>query len=263
VALALLAFAGCPADMTEEKAELAKLSTDWEARLQKAQAGLKDLEGKVKALQGADDAALAEPKATLDRTLANASAAVAEAGKTLTTSKAAIEAGISSGKSAQAQVALSTGRSTIEGAIARAESLVTAGHTALKALEQRQTEAKAAAERLRAQVEAFKQAADDAVKKKGASFDVAGVAFAGEALDAAASKTALDSLTGFFKTCPQLKADLALTATGEAEGLGSKRAEALKAALLAAGVDAKALDKVTGTNDEADKLTVTVTAPCK
>lgn len=262
-ALTLLAFSGCPADMADEKAELAKLTTGWEGRIQKAKAGLAELEGKVKAVQGADAAALAEEKATLDRTLANATAAVSDAEKTLITSKASIEAGLATGKSAQAQVALSTGRTTIDGAISRAESLVKAGGTALQALEKKQADAAAEAARLKAQAEAFQQAADAAVKKKGATLDVAGLAFNAEALDAAASKTALDSLAGFFKTCPQLKVDVELTAAGEAEELGSKRAEALKAALTAAGVDAKALGKVMGRNDDADKVTLTVATPCK
>ncbi len=262
---AALSLSGCPADLGDERTELAGLTTEWNAKLGKAKTGLSELQGKVTALAGADAAVVAEEKATLDRTVTNAANAVAEAEKTMTTSLAAIEAGLATGKSAQAQVALSSGRSTIEGALSRAQSLVAAGGTALQAVEKRMADQKDAVAKAQAAAEALKKAADEAVKKKGASFAVPGLEFTAEALDAEKSKAALDGLVAFFKSCGDLKADLAVVAAGDAADLGTKRAEALKAALVAAGVDARALGQVSGSVEAegAQTVTVTVAKPCK
>jgi hypothetical protein len=75
----------------------------------------------------------------------------------------------------------------------------------------------------------------------------------------------MESLVGFFKTCDTLKADVLVVAGGEAADLGTKRAEALKAALTGAGVDAKVFGKVEGKveAEAAEKVTLTVAAPCK
>lgn len=261
-ALVAVALTGCPEALTEERAEFTNLQAEWTKRLEKSKAGLTELQAKVKAA-GAMEAG--EEKATLERTLANAEKALADAEKALATAKTDIQTGLDSGKSAPAQVALSTARTAADGALARAQSLVTAGVTALEALEKKGAELKAAAEAAKAQAEAFLKASAEAVKKKGASFDVAGVVFAGEALDGAKSKTAMESLVGFFKTCDGLKADVLVQAAGEAADLGAKRAEALKAALTGAGVDAKGFGKVEGKVEAGaeEKVSVTVAAPCK
>lgn len=261
-ALVAVALSGCPEALTEERAEFTNLQAEWTKRLDKSKAGLAELQGKVKAAAAME---AGEEKATLDRTLANAEKALADAEKAVAAAKADIQQGLDTGKSAQAQVALSTARTAADGALARVQSLVSAGGTALEAMEKKGTELKAAAEAAKAQAEAFLKASGEAVKKKGASFDVAGVVFAGDAVDAAKSKTAMESLVGFFKSCDALKADVLVQAAGEAADLGAKRAEALKAALTGAGVDAKVFGKVEGKVEAGaeEKVSLTIAAPCK
>lgn len=262
-ALVAVALTGCPEALTEERAEFTTLQADWAKRLERSKTGLTELQGKVKALPAGDGAA--EEKATLDRTVGNAEKAVTDAEAAVAKAKTDIQAGLDTGKGAQAAVALSMARTAADGALSRAQSLVTAGSTALEAYTKKGAELQAAAAAAKAQAEAFAAAAGEAVKKKGASFDVAGVVFAAEAVDAAKSKTAMESLVGFFKTCDAMKADLLVVAGGEAADLGTKRAEALKAALTGAGVDAKVFGKVEGKveAEAAEKVTLTISAPCK
>jgi hypothetical protein len=262
-ALVAVALSGCPEALTEERAEFTTLQAEWTKRIERSKTGLTELQGKVKALPPGDGAA--EEKATLDRTVGNAEKAVTDAEAAVAKAKTDIQAGLDTGKGAQAAVALSTARTAADGALARAQSLVTAGNTALEAYVKKGAELKAAAEAAKAQAAAFATAAGEAVKKKGASFEVAGVVFAADAVDAVKSKTAMESLVGFFKTCDALKADVMVVAGGEAADLGTKRAEALKTALTGAGVDAKVFGKVEGKveAEAAEKVTLTIAAPCK
>ena len=100
------------------------------------------------------------------------------------------------------------------------------------------------------------------MKKKGAR--TIDLTFSADALDLEKSKDQLGDLLAALTSCAELKTEVAVVARGEAD-LGTRRAEALKAYLLANGVSATTIAKTTGSvvakGDE--KVTVAVTAPCK
>lgn len=258
----MFALAACQDDMTEEKATWDTTTKLWAARVEKMKKGHDEIAAKVKAYVVPEgEASLLADKATLDKALETGAAAIASGEKEMATAKATIDGLISQGKKVPVEVALGTTKSTVDGALARAESLVSAANGALDMLSKKVEAVKAEAGATKSRTEAWM----GEMKKKGSAVMVDDLFFNGEAIDVQKSKVALSSLVASLKSCAELKVELTVVALGEAADLGTKRAEALKAHLAANGVDAAALAKVVGSvvKEGEEKVSLAVTTPCK
>ena len=260
-AVTVFALVACPEPLTAERATWDTTTKGWAARVEKMKKGHEELATKVKAFSAPDsEPALQADKAALDKAVGEGTTAITDAEHEMATAKTTIEKLISNGKKVQLEVALGTTKATVDGTLARAESLVSSANSALETLARKSQAARASGDAAKSRTEAWLAE----VKKKGAMVLVEDLAFAGEALNVDQSKVALASLVGTLKGCPDLKVELAVVALGEGE-LGNKRAEAIKAHLLANGVNAAVLAKVSGTAtpEGEEKISFTVVAPCK
>ncbi|MFZ5444773.1 MAG: hypothetical protein ACOZQL_32575 [Myxococcota bacterium] len=261
-AVALLSFAACQDDLTEEKARWDASVKGWVERQGKVKKGHEELLAKVKDVTVPEgDAALAADKAALDKSVASATEAVKDIDHHLTTSGDVMKGLFEKGKKVPVEVALSAEKTEVDGAVAKAESLVTATNEMLTMLTNKVVAAKAAAEAAKSRAEAWA----GETKKKGGMLAIDDVVFNAEALNVDKSKVALTSLLATLKTCPELRVEVSVTALGEAADLATKRAEALKAYVTSNGVDAAVVAKLGGSvvKEGEEKVGVTVTTPCK
>lgn len=261
-AVTVFALAACQEDLTEEKATWDTTTKAWGARVEKMKKGHDELAAKVKAFTVPEnEAGLLAEKALLDKAVETGTTAITAAEHEMASAKSTIEGLISKGKKVQLEVALGNTKNTVDGTLARAESLVSSANSALETLTQKTSSAKASGAAAKSRTDAWLAE----VKKKGATVLVDDVVFAGEALDVEKSKVALTSLIATLKSCADLKVELTVVALGEAADLGTKRAEAIKAHLTANGVNAAVLAKVSGTAaaDAENKVSLAVTTPCK
>jgi hypothetical protein len=259
-AVTLVAFAACHEDMTAEKATWETTHKAWTGRIEKMKNAHEELAAKAKGFSVPEsEAALQLDKGLLDKAIDTAGAAIAEAEHEVVNAKTTIEGLIGQGKKVALQVALGPASSTVDGALARAESLVSACGATLDPLSARVAAANAAADAARARTAAWV----NEMKKKGVR--TIELTFSADALDLEKSKDQLGDLVAALTSCAELKADLTVVALGDAADLGTRRAEGLKAYLLARGVSPTSIARTTGSvvakGDE--KVTVVVTAPCK
>jgi outer membrane protein OmpA-like peptidoglycan-associated protein len=257
----LVAFAACNEDMTAEKATWETTHKAWMGRIEKMKKAHQELAAKAKGFSVPEsEAALQLDKGLLDKAIGTAGTAIAEAEHEVLNVKTTIEGLIGQGKKAALKVALGPANATIDGALARAESLVSACGATLDTFSAKATAAKTAADAARARTAAWV----NEMKKKGAARTI-DLTFSADALDLEKSKDQLRDLVAALTSCAELKADLTVVALGDAADLGARRAEALKAYLLAGGVSPTSIARTTGSvvakGDE--KVTVVVTAPCK
>lgn len=262
LALTALSFTACPEDMSTEKATWDTTTKGWADRLDKMKKGHDELSAKVKAFTVPEnEAGLVAERADLAKAVETGTTAITSAEHEMQTAKTTIEKLISNGKKVQVEVALGTTKSTVDGTLARAESLVSSANSALETLTKKVASAKATGDAAKSRTDAWL----NEVKKKGAAIIVDDLAFAGEGLDVEKSKVALTSLVATLKSCADLKVELSVVALGEAADLGTKRAEAIKAHLTTNGVNAAVLAKVSGISvkEGDEKVSLAVTTPCK
>lgn len=260
-AVTALTLVACQDDMTEEKATWDTATKTWTGRLEKMKTGHDELAVKVKAFAAPEsEPALLADKAALDKSLESGTTAITNAEHELATAKSTMDGLFAAGKKVPVEVALGNVKSTVDGAFARAESMVSSANSALDMLTKKVAAAKASGDAAKSRTDAWL----GEVKKKGALVSIDDVVFAADAVDAERSKVALTSLAATLKSCPDLRVELNTVARGEGD-LGTKRAEALKAYLVANGVAAATLAKVAGTvvTEGDEKVTVAVTTPCK
>ena len=201
-AVTLFAFAACQEDMTDEKATWETTTKGWAARMEKMKKGHDELSAKVKAFTVPEgEAALAAEKAALDKALETGTGAIASGEKEVATAKSTIEGLISQGKKVRVEVALGTTKTTVDGALARAESLVSSASEALDMLSKKVEAAKGAAGAAKSRTDAWLAE----MKKKGAAVLVDDLVFKGEAIDVDNSKVALSSLVATLKSCAELQ----------------------------------------------------------
>jgi hypothetical protein len=261
-AVTVLALTACQEDMSTEKATWDTTTKGWAARLEKMKKGHDELAAKVKAFVVPEtETALLEEKATLDKSIATGSTAITNAEHEIQTATTTMDAAFAAGKRVRVEVALGNTKTTVDGALARAESLVSSANSNLDTLIKKIAAEKASGEAVKSRTDAWLAE----VKKKGTSLTVDDVVFNGETLDPVKSKIALQSLVATFKSCPDLRAELAVVARSDVAELGTKRAEALKTQLTASGVDAAVLTKVAGSvvAEGDEKVSLAVTTPCK
>lgn len=261
-AVTALALAACQDDMTTEKATWETTTKGWAARVEKMKKGHDELSGRVKAFTvPATEATLVEEKASLDKALATGSTAITTAEHEISTATTTMDGLFAAGKKVRVEVALGNTKNTVDGTLARAESLVSSVNSGLESLTKKVASAKVSGDAMKARTDAWLAE----VKKKGAAVEVDDVFFNGDVLDAEKSKMALTSLSTALKSCPDLKVELTVVALGAPAELGTKRAEALKTNLTASGVNAATLAKVAGSvvADGEEKVSLAVTTPCK
>lgn len=261
-AVTALTLVACQDDMTEEKAAWATSTASWTARLEKVKKGHQELSAKVKAfVVPPDEAALVADKAALDKSVESGTTAITTAEHELATAKTTMDGLFANGKKLPVEVAVGNVKATVDGAFARAESMVSSANSALETLTKKVAAAKASGEAAKSRTDAWMAE----VKKKGSMLSIDDLVFMGEAVDVEHSKVALASLIATLKSCPDLRVELNTVARGEAADLGTKRAEALKTHLTANGVAPTTLAKVAGTvvTEGDEKVSVNVTTPCK
>lgn len=261
-AVTALSLVACQEDMTEQKATWETATKGWTARLEKMKKGHDELAVKVKAFAAPEnEPALVADKAALDKSVESGTTAITNAEHELATAKTTMDGLFANGKKVPVEVALGNVKPTVDGAFARAESMVSSAESALDMLGKKAAAAKATGEATKSRTDAWV----GEMKKKGALVSIDDLVFAGEAIDVEKSKVALSSLVAALKTCPDLRVELSAVARSDAADLGTKRAEALKTHLTANGVAATTLAKVAGSvvAEGDEKVSVSVTAPCK
>ncbi len=261
-AATLFVFTACQDDLTEQKGQWETSTRDWSARLEKLKKSQADLEAKAKAFVVPEgDAVVAAEKALIEKSVAGANAALADAEQHLTTSKATLDGLIAKGKKIPVEIALSAEKGVVDGAVAKAESLVSAANEGLDLLGKKIATLKAEGEAIKSRTDAWTAEA----KKKGGLLAIDDLSFDADALSVEKSRIALSSLVGALKSCADLKVELAVNAVGEAADLGTKRVEALKTYLTSNGVPAGVIAKAAGTTakEGEEKVGVTVATPCK
>ena len=261
-AVTALTLVACPEDMTTEKATWEATTAGWAARLEKTKKSQDEVSAKVKAFTVPEsDAALVAVKADLDKAVMSGTTAITAAEHEVATAKTTMEGLFSAGKKVRVEVALGNTKTTVDGSISHAESKVSSANSALEALVQKLASSKANGEATRSRTDAWLAE----VKKKGAMLSIDDLVFMGQAVDVEHSKVALGSLIATLKSCADLRVELSAVARSDVADLGTKRAEALKAHLLANGVAAATLAKVAGSvvGEGDEKVSVNVTAPCK
>jgi hypothetical protein len=261
-ALTCLAVTGCQDDITTEKATWEAAKKDWSARLANIKKGHADLAVKVKAFAVPEgEAVLAAEKSAVDLSVETGTKSIAAVEKEVEAATTTIEGLIAKGKKLTLEVALGPAKSTVDGALAKAESLVNSANEALDMLSKKADAAQARAQAAKARADEW--AAE--MKKKGGQLAVPDVSFTEAAVDAEKSKVALSGLVAALKSCAELKVELTVTALGEVADLGSKRAEAVRAYLAANGVSASVVAKAVGSvvKEGEEKVAVAVTTPCK
>lgn len=261
-AVTALTLVACQDDMTTETATWETTTRGWAARIEKMKKGHEELAAKVNAFAVPEtQTALALDKAALDKAVATGTTAITNAEHEMATAKSTIEGLFAGGKKVRVEVALGNTKTTVDGSLARAESMVSSANSALETLVLKVASAKATGEAVKSRTDAWLTE----VKKKGGALMIEDLVFNGEAIDAAKSKVAMDSLVATLKSCPDLKVELAVVARGEAAELGTRRAEAIKTQLTTHGVDAATLAKVSGSvvAEGDEKVSLAVTNPCK
>lgn len=259
----LLSFVACQEDLTTEKTKWESIQKEWSAKVEKTKKVQAELDTKLKAFTLPEDQPeLAADKANLDKSDAAITAALADAEKAIGGAKANIDGLIAKGKRLPVEVALgSSTKTSVDGVLARADSLASAGISSLEQLERKVATAKAEAEAAKSRTAAWA----GEVKKKGGMVSVDDLVFTADALTVEKSRVPLTSLVATLKTCPELRVEVLVTANSDSAELSTKRADALKAYLTGKGVDAAVFAKSAGKSekDADEKVAVTVTTPCK
>ena len=135
VTLFFCALAGCQDDLSTEKALWEASTQGWTAKLEDIKKGHEQLSVKVKASAAAHgEAALQAEQAALDKLLETGRQAIADAEKTVATTKATMDGLMAQGSKVPVEVALGTSKTTVDGVLARAGSLVSAASSALETL---------------------------------------------------------------------------------------------------------------------------------
>lgn len=261
-AVTALSFFSCQEDMTEQKASWETTTKGWTTRFEKVKKGHDELAAKVKDFTVPEnEPALVADKTALDESVKSGTTAITAAEHELASAKTTMDSLFAAGKKVPVEVAMGNVKSTVDGPLARAESMVSSANSALDTLIKKVGTAKASGEAAKSRTDAWLAE----VKKKGAMLSIDDLVFAGDVLDVEHSKVALTSLIATLKSCPDLRVELNAVARGEAADLGTKRAEALKAHLTGNGVAAATLAKVAGTvvAEGDEKVSVAVTTPCK
>ena len=259
---AVAVFAACQEDLTAEKTQWDGIQKEWAAKVEKTKKAQLDLTEKLKGFEvPADETELAAEKASLEKALEGSAAAMTEAEKSMATAKANIDGLIAKGKKISVEVALGNTKTSVDGVLSRAESLVNAGNASLEQLGRKVTTAAAEREAAKSRTAAWA----GEVKKKGGVMMIDDLIFVGETLLVEKSRVPLTSLVATFKTCPELRVELVLVAATDSAEVSTKRVEALKTYLTSKAVDAAVLAKATGSSvkEGDEKVTVTVTTPCK
>ncbi len=262
-AVTALVLVACQDDMTTEKATWDTTTRGWAARVEKMKKGHEELAARVKAFTVPQtEAALVADKAALDKSVETGTTAITNAEHEMASAKTTMDGLFAQGKKVRVEVALGNTKSTVDGTLARAESLVSSANSALDTLTKRVATAKASGDALKSRTDALLVE----LKKKGSSVMADDVVFNGDAVDADRSRVELGSLVTALKSCPDLKVELAVASLGEgAAELGPRRAEALKTWLTTNGVPATTLAKVSGgaSTDGDEKVSFLVATPCK
>ncbi|MFT3712662.1 MAG: hypothetical protein QM817_33855 [Archangium sp.] len=260
--VAVAVFSACQEDLTAEKAKWDSIQKEWSTKVEKTKKGQTELTEKLKvAAIPAEETELVAEKAALDKSAEGITTAIADAEKSIGTAKASIDGLIAKGKKVPVEVALSGTKSTVDGVISRAESLVNAGSASLEQLLRKVTTAGAEREAAKSRTAAW----SGEVKKKGGLMAIDDLVFNADQLAVEKSRVALTSLQATLKTCAELRVEVVVTAVSESAELSTKRADALKAFLTGKGIDAAVFAKVSGTSvkEGDEKVAVTVTTPCK
>ncbi len=266
----LALVAGCKDDVTKEKAAWDTTSKDFANQFDVAKKALDGLLAKAKALQvPADLNGGAAQKAAVDGAVKAAEGGVKAVEAALSTGKSAVDAAFAAGKRDAVVAAMDAAKTAISPALVKATEALGAATRQLGDLDKALTDAKAAADKAQAEAAAVTAMINETAHKKGATVELAAIAFKGTEVDAEAapSKAELEKLAVFFKAC-ELKADLKATvvsAAKDAKAVSTKRGEAVKAWLVANGVDAKRIGKIDAhvAKDGAEKVTMTVETACK
>lgn len=259
---AVAVLSACQEDLTTEKTKWDTIQKDWAAKLEKSKKSQTELSEKLKAyVVPAEETELSAEKAALDKALEASAGAIADAEKAITTAKTNIDALIAKGKKIPVEVALGNTKSSVDGVLSRAESLVNAGHASLDTLGRKVTTAGAEREAAKSRTAAWA----GEVKKKGGVMVIDDLVFVADSLLVEKSRVALTSLIATLKTCAELRVELVLTAASESPEFSTKRVENLKTYLTGKTVDAAVFAKATGSSvkEGDEKVTVTVTTPCK
>jgi hypothetical protein len=260
--IALAVCTGCADDLTDEKAKWDSIQKEWATKLEKTKKGHADLVEKLKTFNvPADEAELVAEKTSIEKSLEAGSTAIADGEKAVGAAKTKVDGLIARGKKVPVEVALGNEKTAVDGVISRAESLVNAGNASLEQLGRKTATVAAEGEAARSRTAAW----SGEVKKKGGLMSIDDLVFVGEGLMVEKSRVALSSLVATLKSCPELRVDATLVASSDSAEVGTKRADALKAYLTGKGVDGAVFAKLTGSavKDGDEKVTVTVTTPCK
>lgn len=256
----LFLLAGCQDDLKEQKAAWDTTTRGWAAHVEKLKQDQAALTEKVKSLASSEqDAAVATERQAVDNAVKAVAAGIAEAETVIAKGKTTIDDLIARGKKLPLEIALNPTRNAVDGVLTRADSLINSASGAIDTFNRKAQAAKVAAEAARSRVQAW----SGELKKKGGMISVDDLEFDQAQLAVDKSRIALDSLVATLKSCPELRTDLSAGApTAE---LGSARAEALKAWLTTNGVDPAVIAKTSGAaaTDGDEKVTVTITTPCK
>lgn len=261
-----LGLAGCMEDIAQEKQAWGTMTKEWDGKVEALTKSHDGMMVKAKGLTvAATDEAGTKAKSQLDAALTTEGSTVAEMKKAVADAKTAVETAITAGKKEPLKTAMAAAQTNVTATLTKATEMMTANGKMLEDLGKQLAEGKVTDEKTKAEMEQMMAL----LKKKGSTIDLKGIAFKANAaeLDAekAESKAELQKMVAMFKSCSELKANLALTTVGEAKELGEKRAEALKAYLTGAGVAGTALGAATSKTQKKgeEKLTFTVETPCK
>ena len=256
-AAVLVAATACKEDLTP-------LTTAWTGMEKQWAGSIDGLAGKVTELE-TKLAALPKDlpnRDKLDAAVKAAATSVASGKEALTKAKASFDEAVKSGKSVNVKGVMDKVKTEMTGLATRVEGDVGA---AGKLLDEAKAAAEAAAAALAAKVEPFKKAAAE-----GGKLAVAEVAFKGDTADVddanAESVAALDRIVDLSKTCDGIRYELIGHVAGDAKKgakLSEDRAKAVKAALVAKGVDAAKIAKTAGKGPAEPGITVNVTTACK
>lgn len=258
----LLVFAGCQDDLTEEKARWDASTKGWSVKFEQLKKDQAALAEKARGITlPIEEPGLAADLESAQSTVKNALTAITEGEHTLEDQKTAMAAVIGRGKKVPVEVALSSAQKAVDGVVAQATSLVSAGGEAIDLLSRKAATVKAELEASKSRTEAW----SGELKKKGGLLAIDDLLFKGESVDADHSRVPLTSLIATLKACPELRVETTVTAVGEAADLGTKRADSLKTWLTTHGVDGAVISKLSGTQvgEGDEKVLVAVTTPCK
>lgn len=126
--LSLLGLYGCKEDLTDEKNTWAASTAAWANRLATVKQGHAALDARVKGLPSLEGTALQAEKVAVEKQVATGATALADAQAAFDNGKATIEPLLDQGRRLAVDVQLSTTLDTVNGILARAESLVSAAN---------------------------------------------------------------------------------------------------------------------------------------